>query len=115
VITRLENIALLQAEALAVIGQQQRAIDLLNTIRDLRRIKRYDSVREGDLIDAIFRERRKELMGEGWRWFDLIRYNKIKQNDPAFMELIAKGGIYWPVADDVIKQNPLITQNPYWQ
>lgn len=115
VITRLENIALLQAEALAVIGEQQRAIDLLNTIRDLRRIKRYDAVREGDLIDAIFKERRKELMGEGWRWFDLIRYNKIKQNDPAFMELIAKGGIYWPVADEVIKQNPLITQNPYWQ
>lgn len=115
IITRLENIALLQAEALAVIGQQQQAIDLLNTIRDLRRIKRYDSAAEGDLIDAIFRERRKELMGEGWRWFDLIRYHKIKQNDPVFMQRIANGGIYWPVADDIITQNPLITQNPYWQ
>jgi starch-binding outer membrane protein, SusD/RagB family len=115
IITRLENITLLQAEALAVIGQQQQAIDLLNTIRDLRKIKRYNSVVEGDLIDAIFRERRKELMGEGWRWFDLVRYNKIKQNNPAFMQLIANGGIYWPVADEVITQNPLITQNPYWQ
>lgn len=115
IITRLENITLLQAEALAVIGQQQKAIDLLNTIRDMRRIKRYDVTVEGDLIDAIFRERRKELMGEGWRWFDLIRYNKIKQNDPAFMTLINNGGIYWPVADEVITQNPLITQNPYWQ
>lgn len=115
IITRLENITLLQAEALAVIGQQQQAIDLLNTIRDLRRIKRYDQLREGDLIDAIFRERRKELMGEGWRWFDLIRYNKIKQNDPAFMQMIANGGIYWPVADEIITQNPLIKQNPYWQ
>jgi hypothetical protein len=54
-------------------------------------------------------------MGEGWRWFDLIRYNKIKQNDPAFMQLIANGGIYWPVADEIITQNPLIKQNPYWQ
>jgi hypothetical protein len=115
IITRLENIALLQAEAQAVIGQRQKAIDLLNNIRDLRRIKRYDENREGDLIDAIFRERRKELMGEGWRWFDLIRYNKIKQNDPAFMQLINNGGIYWPVADEVMTQNPLITQNPYWQ
>jgi hypothetical protein len=115
IITRLENITLLQAEALAVIGQQQGAIDLLNTIRDLRKIKRYDQAREGDLIDAIFRERRKELMGEGWRWFDLIRYNKIKQNDPAFMQLIASDGIYWPVADEIITQNPLIKQNPYWQ
>ncbi|MVT12477.1 RagB/SusD family nutrient uptake outer membrane protein [Chitinophaga tropicalis] len=115
IVTRLENITLLQAEALAVIGQQQRAIDLLNTIRDLRKIRRYDSAREGDLIDAIFRERRKELMGEGWRWFDLIRYHKIKQQDPAFMQLIASGGIYWPVAEEIIAQNPLITQNPYWQ
>ena len=70
---------------------------------------------EGDLIDAIFKERRKELMGEGWRWFDLIRYNKIKQNDPAFLQLIAKGGIYWPVSKDILTQNPLIKQNPYWQ
>lgn len=115
IITRLENITLLQAEAQAVIGQRQKAIDLLNTIRDLRKIKRYDESREGDLIDAIFRERRKELIGEGWRWFDLIRYNKIKQNDPAFMQLINNGGIYWPVADEVMTQNPLITQNPYWQ
>lgn len=115
IITRLENITLLQAEALAVIGQEQSAADLLNTIRDLRKLKRYDKAVEGDLIDAIFRERRKELMGEGWRWFDLVRYNRIKQNDPAFMQLIANGGIYWPVSEDIITQNPLIKQNPYWQ
>lgn len=114
-VTRLENIALLQAEALAVIGQRSGAIELLNTIRDLRRIKRYDEAVEGDLIDAIFLERRKELMGEGWRWFDLIRYHKIKQNNPAFLALINNGGIYWPVANDVLTQNPLIKQNPYWQ
>jgi starch-binding outer membrane protein, SusD/RagB family len=115
IITRLENITLLQAEALAVIGQQNRAIELLNTVRSLRKLPNYNAGRDGDLIDAIFRERRKELMGEGWRWFDLVRYNKIKQNDPAFMQLIAKGGIYWPVASDITTQNPLIKQNPYWQ
>jgi hypothetical protein len=115
IVTRLENITLLQAEAQAVNGQRQQAIDLLNVIRDLRKIKRYDPVVEGDLIDAIFRERRKELMGEGWRWFDLIRYNKIKQNDPAFMQLIASGGIFWPVSKNILAQNPLIKQNPYWQ
>lgn len=114
-VTRLENITLLQAEALAVIGQQQEAINLLNTIRDLRKLKKYEPALEGDLIDAIFLERRKELMGEGWRWFDLIRYQKIKQNDPAFLALIRNGGIYWPVANEVLTQNPLIKQNPYWQ
>ncbi|HEY6083669.1 MAG TPA: RagB/SusD family nutrient uptake outer membrane protein [Chitinophagaceae bacterium] len=114
VFTRLEEIALLRAEALVVVGNQSGAIDLLNQIRDLRKLPHY-SAAEGDLMDAIFRERRKEFMGEGWHWFDLIRYNKLKQSDPAFMQLISAGGIYWPVSDAIISQNNLITQNSYWK
>jgi len=115
VFTRLEEIALLRAEALTVVGDQAGAIDLLNQIRDLRKIPHYNAAKEGDLMDAIFRERHKELMGEGWRWYDQIRYNKLKQNNPAFMQLISSGGIYWPISNDVISQNKQITQNPYWK
>lgn len=115
VFTRLEEIALLRAEALTVTGDEAGAIDLLNQIRDLRKIKHYDAVKEGDLMDAIFRERRKELMGEGWRWYDQIRYNKLKQNNSDFMKLINDGGIYWPISADVLSQNKLITQNTYWK
>lgn len=115
VLTRMEELALLRAEALTVLGDNQEATDLLNQIRDLRKLSHYDEAKEGDLLDAIFLERHKELMGEGWRWYDLVRYNKIKQNDPAFMALIRNGGIYWPVSKDVITQNNEITQNPYWQ
>jgi hypothetical protein len=53
-------------------------------------------------------------MGEGWRWFDQIRYQKLKRSDAGFMSLINEGGIYWPVSEDVLSQNKLITQNPYW-
>jgi hypothetical protein len=113
--TRLEEIALLRAEALVVIGDNSNAASMLNQVRTERKLDNYDKARDGDLLAAIFRERRKELMGEGWRWYDLIRYNKIKQNDPAFMSLIKNGGIYWPVSDDIIAQNKLITQNPYWR
>lgn len=115
IFTRLEEVTLLRAEALALVGETGSAIDLLNQIRDLRKIPHYDQAAEGDLIDAIFRERRKEFMGEAWRWFDLVRYNRIKQNDPAFMELIRNGGIYWPIADEIIAKNNLITQNSYWK
>jgi hypothetical protein len=115
IFTRLEEIVLLRAEALVVVGDRNGAIDLLNQLRDERKVNHYNEATEGDLLTAIFRERRKELMGEGWRWFDLIRYNKIKQNNPAFMQLIRSGGIYWPVSDDIIAQNKLITQNPYWR
>ncbi|TAM95409.1 MAG: RagB/SusD family nutrient uptake outer membrane protein [Chitinophagaceae bacterium] len=115
IFTRLEEIVLLRAEALAIIGDRNGAITLLNQVRDERDVAHYNQADDGDLITAIFRERRKELMGEGWRWYDLIRYNKIKQNNPAFMQLIRSGGIYWPVSDDIIAQNKLITQNPYWR
>lgn len=115
IFTRLEEIALLRAEALIVVGDRSGAEDLLNQIRDQRNLEHYNQATEGDLLDAIFLERRKELMGEGWHWYDLIRYAKIKQDDPAFMTMIKKGGIYWPISDDVIQQNNLITQNPYWR
>ncbi|RFS22061.1 RagB/SusD family nutrient uptake outer membrane protein [Chitinophaga silvatica] len=114
IFTRVEELILLRAEALAVLGNQSGSIEQLNQIRDLRKLSRYNATLEGNLIDAIFKERRKELMGEGWRWFDLIRYHKLKYDDAAFLKLIREGGIYWPIADDVLSQNKLISQQPYW-
>ena len=114
IFTRLEEMALLRAEALAILGDGAGATDLLNQVRDLRKLLHFNAEKEGDLVDAIFHERRKELMGEGWRWFDQIRYQKLKRNDAGFMNLINEGGIYWPVSEDVLSQNKLITQNPYW-
>ncbi|MDF2188073.1 RagB/SusD family nutrient uptake outer membrane protein [Paraflavitalea sp. CAU 1676] len=114
--TRLEEIVLLRAEALAVLGHESDAATLLNNIRSRRNVKAFDGEEAGaDLIKEIFEERRRELVGEGWRWYDLVRYNKIKKNNPAFNALISNGGIYWPVSRDVLNNNALITQNNYWK
>jgi hypothetical protein len=114
VFTRPEEVALLLAEARAVLGDVSGATDLLNARRINRGLLAYDQTKDGSLIDAIFLERRKELMGEGWRWYDLIRYKKIKNNDPAFNALIQNGGIYWPIAKSLLTQNSLLTQTTYW-
>ncbi|MBS1495418.1 MAG: RagB/SusD family nutrient uptake outer membrane protein [Bacteroidetes bacterium] len=115
VFTRLEEIKLLYAEALAVLGQQDQAAEQLNSIRNNRGINSISPGPNVDIVDEVFAERRRELMGEGWRWYDLVRYNKIKRNNAAFNELLDKGGIYWPIAQDVINRNPKIVQNAYWQ
>lgn len=115
VFTRLEDMYLLRAEALAVLGDRPGAIELLSTIRNRRNLAGYDADVNGNLVDAIFKERQRELMGEGHRWYDLVRYNKIRNNNPAFTELIEKGGVYWPVSRTLMSQNSLLTQNSYWK
>jgi hypothetical protein len=128
-LTRLEDVTLLRAEAYAVLGETTLAIADLNAVRKLRYnvdqvgltnsdandYLTYNAVRNGPVLEAVFKERQKELMGEGQRWYDKIRYEKIKQNNPQFMQLINQGGIYWPIAKDILAQNPLITQNSYWK
>ncbi len=112
--TRYEEVTLLRAEALAVLGQRDEAIATLNRASNLRGTAPFLSSSSASLIDAIFAERRRELMGEGWRWYDLVRLNRIKKNDPVFNELLSNDGIYWPVSKDILNANPLIKQNPYW-
>lgn len=116
VFTRLEEIKLLRAEALAVIGNSTEALLNLNEIKTARKINTIgSSISSSNLLSEIFAERRRELMGEGWRWYDLIRYNRLTRNDPAFNELLDRGGIYWPIAQDVLNRNAKIVQNTYWQ
>ncbi|GAB3929082.1 RagB/SusD family nutrient uptake outer membrane protein [Mucilaginibacter myungsuensis] len=128
-LTRLEEVTLLRAEAYAVLGETNSAISDLNTIRQRRYnvdqmgltnqsstdFVAYNVARHGPVIEAIFKERQKEFMGEGHRFYDRVRYEKIKQNNPQFMQLINTGGIYWPISRDLITQNPLLTQNSYWK
>ncbi|ATP57178.1 RagB/SusD family nutrient uptake outer membrane protein [Pedobacter ginsengisoli] len=113
--TRLEDIYLLRAEASSVLGDRQGAINDLNTIRSSRGLPNYSEVTNGLVIDAIFKERKRELIGEGHYWFDQVRYNKIRQNNSVFTELIKTGGIYWPVSEELLQQNKLLTQNQYWK
>ncbi|RXK62557.1 RagB/SusD family nutrient uptake outer membrane protein [Lacibacter luteus] len=115
VFTRLEEIKLLRAEALAVLGQTDAAYQELNAVRGVRGLASVSPAPSRDLLTEIFAERRRELMGEGWRWYDLVRFNKLKRTNPAFNMLIDKGGIYWPIAQEVLNRNSKITQNAYWQ
>ena len=115
IFTRLEEIALLRAEALAVLGSRDQAIGMLNRVKINRGVKNYSSVTTTPLIEEIFNERRRELMGEGWRWYDQVRLNKLRPVNSEIVNLIEQGGIYWPISSDVLTKNKSLEQNTYWK
>ena len=119
VFSRLEDITLLRAEALCAINQPEQALVHLNTIRTARGMstvsyKKDFNSDKSKVIQAVFEERRRELMGEGWRWYDRIRQEKLLNNDTKLRKLINEGGINWPIDQDILS-NSMIEQNTYWQ
>lgn len=118
-LTRNEDMALLKAEALAVLNKTAESLILLNTLRAKRGLpdlsmKNDLGNRKDRLINEIFKERRREFVGEGMAWYDLIRRQKLLNDNDDMQRLINNGGIYWPVSPKVIENNSLINQNPYW-
>ncbi|WP_291906040.1 RagB/SusD family nutrient uptake outer membrane protein [Chitinophaga sp. CB10] len=112
--TRMEELALLRAEAAVVTNNMPEALNWLRQVMVSRGIPSptFNGV---DILDEIFRERRRELMGEGWRWYDQVRYARLRPAaNPAFAAMVQNGAIYWPVAEEAMAANPKLTQNSYW-
>jgi hypothetical protein len=120
IFTRLEEIALLRAEALTALNKPEDGLSLLNEIRVTRGLKTLSYRNDFGydikaLMNSIFNERKRELLGEGWSWYDRIRRQKLLRDDPGFLQLIESGGVYLPIAEDVIANNSEIEQNDYWK
>ncbi|QCR22285.1 RagB/SusD family nutrient uptake outer membrane protein [Pontibacter sp. SGAir0037] len=75
VLMRAAEMYLIEAEALARLGQDQQAKNVLWQLQDARTAERSQSS-GAQLVEDILIERRKELYGEGFAWFDLIRNQK---------------------------------------
>ena len=118
-IMRYADAILLRAEALANLGKDSEAITVLNVIR-ARALAPLYPAGSGDtnLKDAIFLERSKELMGEGSRYFDLVRTRRILSKDwtdnPLSADKFNRGGWTWPIDASALTNNPYMTLNSYW-
>ncbi|SMC59957.1 RagB/SusD family nutrient uptake outer membrane protein [Pedobacter nyackensis] len=117
IVTRLADIMLLRAEALAStqVNRPAEAIIWLNKVRERAKAREYTS--GGSLQDTILLERRKELLGEGQIFFDYVRtrklaaYSKITQAD-----WYTKGAWLLPISQTILSQSGfIITQNSFWQ
>lgn len=141
IVYRVAEIILIKAEALIMKGGQeswQAAIDLMNQIRERAMLPNLelaaDQTDEVSLLQALLNEREMEFLGEGKRWYDLLRFarksNYSKYKD-LFVEEVLEGNVtnkdqwirsvlqsndalYMPIPQSEIDVNPLLKQNPYY-
>lgn len=129
-IYRLADIILLRAEALNKLGRYSEALTELNKIRTRAGLK---SRLESDYATAadktldietdILQERSFELLGEGKRWFDLMRTGRAMSTMNTYFETYLKPSgvtnyspftanwqLYWPVLQDNINSNSNLIQ-----
>jgi len=126
---RLSGMYLLYAEALNKLGDRVNAVKYLNLIKARAGVPQVvaASYNESTLELEILQERQYELFGEGVRWFDLVRTDRVKEiMDPVLIARQSARGnpavgwgsdkrrYYWPLATRVLYSNSLLVQNqPY--
>jgi starch-binding outer membrane protein, SusD/RagB family len=119
IIFRYTDAILLQAEALANLGNDTKAQEKVNIVRGRAAAAPLTST-GGDLKNDIFFERCRELLGEGHYWFDVVRTKRII--DPSYkfgyhctVEQFKAGAWTWPIHQSALVNNPGMTLNTYWQ
>jgi hypothetical protein len=139
-IYRYADIMLLRSEALNQKGRYQEALDIVNKVRSRvgytvqAKLSDYTGDIKKSIERTILEERQLELLGEGKRWFDLMRIGKIYDfsdngyeylreqmnplltSRPGGIQLKGQqmGRILFPINSDVINANPKLNgdQNP---
>lgn len=127
---RLSDMFLLYAEALNQMGDKANSVKYLNLIRVRAGLTAFlvtDFPDVRSLETAILKERQYELVGEGKRWFDLVRTDRVIEiMEPVVRARQTLAGstvtgwgtdkrkYYWPIHRNVLNANRLLVQNqPY--
>ena len=149
IIYRVAEVMLMKAEALVMKGRPSYlpAVKLINKIRNRAGLDNYkgidtdaadaeqqmDQLDELTLLEEILDQRDMEFMGEGKRWYDLLRFGR-KQNfkyKEQFIAMVLEGNQttnsawiqsvlqnsnawYMPLPESDINSNKLLKQNPYY-
>lgn len=130
VMYRLADVFLTYAEALNKTGDRANALKYLNFVRQRAGLTAYLATdaavnSEASMENTILAERRLELFGEGKRWFDLVRTDKVREvMDPVLNLRQARWGIpqigfggdenkiLWPLHRTLLEDNKRLVQNP---
>lgn len=101
IVVRLAEMYLISAEAQGLAG-----LGRLNELRAVRGLTAIHPADEDDYLSAVLLERRKELLAEGFRWYDLVRTGR------AEAELgLAERELKYPLPMNELAINKLLEQN----
>lgn len=141
ILYRLADVILMKAEALVQLDRSdadlQEALQMVNMTylrsntasgTDSLRLETYQN--KSNLASLVLRERQRELLFEGKRWFDLMRFARRAGNPGPLVSFVSQkfsessgtqigsksimDALYLPVNKDDLKANPKLTQNPYY-
>ena len=120
---RYADILLMYAECLNETGQTEDAYQYVDEVRTRVNLRSLTTVKPAmDQIafrEQIKHERLLELAGEGWRYFDMVRWGEfstnlvvLKQRDMDFNNFVVGKHEWYPIPQSDIDNNPNLTQNP---
>ena len=119
VVWRLADLILLRAECRARL-QLATAKDDLDRIRLRAGLREYQgSTAPEALRKEIFRERERELFGEGHRYYDIVRNGYFREELEGKYKILTdedvkNGALYLPIMSAAFIKNPYMKQNTYW-
>lgn len=116
-VIRFAEILLIYAEAVnEASGPTTAAYTAINRVRKRAGLTDLENLSKADFREALYKERRLELMFEFQRWFDLIRTKRMITALHAIGKTNAAEKHYLhPIPQRERDLNPKLTQNPGWE
>lgn len=111
---RLSGLFLLKAEAENYLNNPAQAIALINRVRTARGLKLVSSTitDKSTIRDIILNDMQFEQMGEGQRYWDIVRNNVVLNIMQPINGMSDPKRILWPISQNVLNRNSKIVQNP---
>jgi len=109
---RLSSMLLLKAEAENNLGNPGKALDLINKVRTARGLALVSTmiIDKNTVRDMILDDMQFELMGEGQRYWDIVRNNVVLDIMRPINGMSDVKRIFWPVSQNVMNRNAKIKQ-----
>jgi hypothetical protein len=119
-VIRYSDVLLMYAEAQAELGNFPTANEYMNKVKNRAGLAAVNITAAEAFREAILDERRKEFVGEGQRWFDLVRMNKLndrvhKAKDAEYttpIPVLNENYQVFPIPQQERDVNPNLPQNP---